>query len=358
MLLSLGFIRFIFLFLSTFFITTFAAAYPKGSLYIKIALGLCLGVGFSFVLIGLDKFLRKWKLRSLFTVMLGLFVGFILSRALLLIFHTMMDVTSISIYVAPQILELLKMTLVLFSLYVGTIMVYSSSKELAISIPYIHFHNKGGKNKTILPDFTVLCDPRMIDLASTGLIDHQLAIPKFMIEDLYHQLETHEEPQKTKAKKSLETIKKLEAIPSLSLEYIDIDYPEIKDFTSKLLRLARKTESHILTADNSKAQHSSFDAIRIINLNTLSAALKPTMQTGEVIKIKIQRFGKEPKQGVGYLEDGTMVVVNGAGNCIGEIIDAQVLSVKHTNSGRLIFCNAYEEDLLCQEYENELLHEQ
>lgn len=171
-------------------------------------------------------------------------------------------------------------------------------------------------------------------------------------------MESYDDPQKTKARKCLETLKKLEGIPSLGMQYIDIDFPDVKDITNKLLRVARKTDSHILTLDINRIQIPVPDSVRIINLNTLSSALKPSMQTGEVIKIKIQRFGKEPKQGVGYLEDGTMVVVNGAGNCIGEIIDAQVLSVKHTNSGRLVFCNAYEEDALCQEYENELLHEQ
>nr|NGX32845.1 putative PIN and TRAM-domain containing protein YacL [Candidatus Anoxychlamydiales bacterium] len=76
----------------------------------------------------------------------------------------------------------------------------------------------------------------------------------------------------------------------------------------------------------------------------LSNALKPLMQAGEQIKIKIQRYGKEPRQGVGYLEDGTMVVVNGGGDFIGEVIDAQVLSVKHTSSGRMIFCNAFDHE--------------
>ena len=88
----------------------------------------------------------------------------------------------------------------------------------------------------------------------------------------------------------------------------------------------------------------SIEGIRIINIHSLSNALKPLMQAGEFIKIKMQRYGKEPRQGVGYLDDGTMVVVNGGGNYIGETIDAKVLSVKHTTSGRMIFCNAIDEE--------------
>jgi uncharacterized protein YacL len=85
------------------------------------------------------------------------------------------------------------------------------------------------------------------------------------------------------------------------------------------------------------------EGITVVNLHALSNALKPLMQGGELIRIKIQRYGKEPRQGVGYLEDGTMVVVNGGGDYIGDTIEARVLSVKHTSSGRMIFCNVAEE---------------
>ncbi|NNM43954.1 MAG: TRAM domain-containing protein [Chlamydiae bacterium] len=355
---SLGFIRFFFIILSTFFITTFMVASPKGSLLSNTVLGISVGISFSLALIVLDTFFRKWKLRSFSIVLLGLLFGYLMSQALLLSFNTLIDITSISIHAPASLLEFLKLGIVLFSLYLGTIMVHSSSKELAVSIPFVNFQNKGGRSKTVLPDLSTLCDSRIIDLASSGLLDQQIVVPKFLVEELYVQMESYDDPQKTKARKCLETLKKLEGIPSLGMQYIDIDFPDVKDITNKLLRVARKTDSHILTLDINRIQIPVPDSVRIINLNTLSSALKPSMQTGEVIKIKIQRFGKEPKQGVGYLEDGTMVVVNGAGNCIGEIIDAQVLSVKHTNSGRLVFCNAYEEDALCQEYENELLHEQ
>lgn len=355
---SLGFIRFFFLLLNTFFITTFIISSAKGSLFANTILGLSIGVSFSVGLIFLDTFFRRWKLRAFSTVVIGLLFGYLLSETLLLCLRHVLDITSISIYLAPSSVEFCKLAIVLFSLYLGTIMVHISSKELSISIPFVHFQSKSGKTRTILPDLSTLCDPRIIDLASSGLLDNLLVVPKFLVQELYIQIESPEDNIKAKAKKSLETLKKLESIPSLEMQYIDMDFSEIKDVTNKLLTVARKTEGRILTLDLGKIQLPFPDSVRTINLNTLSSALKPSMQSGEVIKIKIQRFGKEPKQGVGYLEDGTMVVVNGAGNCIGEIIDAQVLSVKHTSSGRLVFCNAFEEDTICQEYESELLHEQ
>jgi uncharacterized protein YacL len=86
------------------------------------------------------------------------------------------------------------------------------------------------------------------------------------------------------------------------------------------------------------------EGITVVNIHALSNALKPLMEGGELIRIKIQRYGKEPRQGVGYLEDGTMVVVNGGGDYIGDTIEARVLSVKHTTSGRMIFCNVADEE--------------
>lgn len=111
-------------------------------------------------------------------------------------------------------------------------------------------------------------------------------------------------------------------------------------------------DGSLLSSDISKVQLPSIEGITVVNMHALSNALKPLMQAGEPIKIKVQRVGKEPKQGVGYLEDGTMVVINGGGDFIGETIDAKVLSVKHTSSGRMIFCNASGDDV-CLVYDEE-----
>jgi uncharacterized protein YacL len=153
-----------------------------------------------------------------------------------------------------------------------------------------------------------------------------------------------DENSKSRARRCLDVAKKLEGISHLELRYNDTDFPEVKDIMGKLVRLARLLDANIMSSDITRVQMSSIEGITVVNMHALSNALKPLMQAGEFIKIKIQRYGKEPRQGVGYLEDGTMVVVNGGGDYIGEIIEARVLSVKHTTSGRMIFCNASEED--------------
>jgi uncharacterized protein YacL len=273
-----------------------------------------------------------------------LFIGFFMGEALVLIFSAVLDISAATIHFNAQSLEIIKIGLFLFGTYLGTIMTLRASDELYVSIPFVKFTPTAQKKKDLIIDASVLADARIIDLASSGMIDHHLVLPRFLLKDLYAQTEMSDEMTRSKAKRSLEVVKKLEQLPGLEMRYNDTDFPEVKDPMSKLLRLARLLDGNILTADISRVQISAIEGVRIINIHALSNALKPLMQAGERIKIKIQRFGKEPRQGVGYLEDGTMVVVNGGGAFIGDTIDALVLSVKHTSSGRMIFCNALDEE--------------
>ncbi len=338
--LSLVFMRIFFLLLSVFFMTTFMISSPNGSTLHNGLIGIGIGVLFSLLLFSFDILFRRFNLRSFNIAVIGIFIGYLMGEALVLIFDAILDISSLSITLEPQLLEIIKIALFLFGIYLGTIMTLRAADELYVSIPFVKFTPTTQKKKDILIDGSILADTRIIDLAASGLLDHQLIIPRFLIKELYAHIESPDEVIKTKAKRSLEVIKKLEQIAYLEVRFNEIDFPEVKEIPLKLIRLARLLDSNILTADISKLQTASVENIRVINIHALSNALKPLMQTGEYIKIKIQRRGKEPMQGVGYLEDGTMVVVNGGGDFIGEQIDAQVLSVKHTSSGRMIFCNS------------------
>jgi len=143
------------------------------------------------------------------------------------------------------------------------------------------------------------------------LLDNYLVIPRFIITEFYALNERGDEAARYKARRSLEVVKKLETLPSLGLRYTDTDFTDVKDPMEKLIKLSRLLDANILTADVSQIQQSTVEDIRIIKFQQLCNALKPLSQSGEFINIKIQRYGKEPRQGVGYLVDGTMVVVNG-----------------------------------------------
>lgn len=342
--LAIAFTRTLFMILSIFFMTLYMISGPEGTTWGNLIGGLSLGVILGLLLIGFEFLFRRFNLRSFNVAVIGLFIGYFMGLALVLVFNTILDISAASIHLEPRVLEVIKIALYLFGIYLGTLMTIRASDELYISIPFIRFSPTVHKKKDLVIDTSVLTDARILDMASSGIIDHHLILPRFIVKDLYVQAESQDENEKAKAKRALETIKKLEHLPELDMRYNDTDFLEVKEPMSKLIRLSRLLDANIITADISRIQMATIEGIKVINLHNLSNALKPLMQAGEHIKIKIQRYGKEPRQGVGYLEDGTMVVVNGGGEYIGETIDAIVLSVKHTTSGRMIFCNAPDEE--------------
>lgn len=339
----LAFIRIFFAIISIFFMTTFMLSRPEGTWLTNGLLGILIGIVFNLLLMGFDFIFRKFNLRSFNIVIIGLFIGYLMGRALVLIFDVILDLSSISFVLSPQVLEIIKIAIFLFGTYLGSVMTLRSSDELYVSIPFVKFAPSAQKKRDLLVDSSVLADARIFDLCSTGILDKHLVLPRFIIKELYGQTESGEEAVKSRARQCLDTIKQMEQLQNLEIRFNDTDFPEVKDIGSKFIRLARLIDANILTADINRAQMGSIEGIQVVNIHSLSNALKPLMETGEMVRIKVQRHGKEPRQGVGYLDDGTMVVINGGGNYIGEVVDAQVLSVKHTSSGRMIFCNVIEE---------------
>jgi len=342
MTISMLFIRILYCLISIIFSASFAMQNFTGEpLFVRLSMGLLGGLLLSGILVAIDLGVKRFNLRSFNTAMLGLFFGYVMAQAILMIFDGIVGHEVASTSYMP-----LRFFIFLIASYLGMTMTARAAGEIHASIPFIEFKQTTFKKKDILIDTSILNDSRIIDLASTGLLDHHLIMPKFAFKELQNLVETGEEVAKAKARRCLEVLKKLETIPSLDLRFVDTDFPEIKDSMAKLVQIARFLDTNIITSDINRIQQSSIEAVRIINIHMLSHALKPITQAGESISIKIQRYGKEARQGVGYLDDGTMVVVNGGAEFIGETIKAYVLSVKHTSSGRMIFCNAAEDGSL------------
>jgi len=337
MSISISFIRIVFMCLTVLLTGTYLySTAPFFSAPISGLIGLGIGLGLSFAFISVDRFVRRFNLRAFIIALMGLFVGYLMGQAVILIVDA-------ALQPAPEITQPLNAAILLFNTYLGMIFTARASESLYVCIPFVKLTPTTNKKKDIIIDSSILTDARIIDLAASGLLDQTLIMPRFIVNTLYEMDDDADESQRNRAHRSLEVLKKLEALPQLKLRYSDVDIPEAKDNVNKVLRLARLIDANILTADINRIQQSSVEGVTVINIHSLSNALKPMMQTGETINIKVQRYGKEPRQGVGYLEDGTMVVINGGGNFIGETIEVHVLSVKHTSSGRMIFSNAVEE---------------
>lgn len=336
------FVRSLFILISIFFITIFLlnseASSPRTTTFVTLIYGFLIT---TFILF-FDRLLRRITFRLFNLTIVGLIFGYLMGFCLTLIFTTLLDISLFNINY--NTLTLFKFSFFICSLYLGIILSYRYSEELCLSIPFIKLQPTINKNKGLILDSDVLADPRIIDLAATGLLDQRLILPRFVINEVQMECQSKDELEQQRAKRTLENIKKLETMGELNLIYKEDDFPKVKYSIDKTIHLARIIDADILTAtDYSKIQSTEREKFKIITLHALSKALKPLMQHGEYLTIKVQRLGKEEKQGVGYLEDGTMVVVNGGGDFIGGTIEARVLSVKHTQSGRLVFCNLIED---------------
>lgn len=292
------------------------------------------------VIVG-SKFLKETSLKSLNIVVIGLFLGYLMTH---LLFSMIRTVDSVGLFEFPKnYLLLTKMSIYLVCSYLGMVFVHKAQDSWTLSIPFVRLIPAVDRKKDFLLDQAVLTDPRLIDLAATGLFDQRLILPRFVLFECKKGLDQEGDLDKQKSRRILEIVQRLEEIPGLNLRIDEHDFPEIKEVQYKLVQLARLLDAHILTSDPSGINSTSYEGLKWINLFSLSNALKPIVQMGETFQIKIQRYGKEPLQGVGYLDDGTMVVVNGGSEFLGEMIPVQVLSVKHTPTGRMIFCNSSKE---------------
>jgi uncharacterized protein YacL len=342
--MAIVFTRILFSILSLFFMTTYMVHYPVGSLSMKILTGICLSGTFILLLMAAEVFLKKCSLRLFNIATVGIFSGYLLGKGVVLVFDTIIHATSLGVRLNTPAEEVLKISIYLITLYLGTLLAFRFSDEFHITIPFVKFSHQGLRKKDLIVDSHLLSDSRIIDFCSHGLLNNQLIVPKFLIKDLQSNFESNDEGVKTKSKRTLEILKKLETMPSLCLRYCETDFSEIKDISQKLVRLAKLLEANIFTSDPNRSHTPAIDEVLFINFYGFSSTPKPLTPPGDTITIKIQRYGKEPKQGVGYLEDGTMVVVNNGGEYIGEIIDTQVISVKQTSAGRIIFTNAIVEE--------------
>lgn len=337
------FFKLIFTLLSALFFTLFTATtFAYGFTPFSATIGIVSGVLFSAIVFTADVFFKRVSLKQLNILTLGLFFGYLLGQSVTLVLSAAINLAALAIW--PETVSLIKAGIFLFSVYFGISFTAKAAEEIHASIPFVKFKPSTQKKKDYILDFTALCDTRLIDLAAAGLLDNHLILPRFILKDIYEKAESQQDQANNRARRAMEVLKKLEELPELNLKTVETDFPEIKDLQGKLVRLARLRDAYMLTAEANQIEQSSIEGIRIINMHNLAKALKPLTQAGEFITIKVQRYGKEARQGVGYLDDGTMVVINGGAEFIGEMIKAQVLSVKHTSSGRMIFCNALEDE--------------
>jgi uncharacterized protein YacL len=191
-------------------------------------------------------------------------------------------------------------------------------------------------------DTSAIIDGRIADICETGFMEGAFIIPQFVLYEIQHIADLQDPVRKTRGRRGLDILHRLQKQNRVKVKIVDVDFPRLKDVDSKLIALAKSLQGKIITNDYNLNKVAELQGISVLNMNELATALKPAILPGEQFSVKIVKEGKEYGQGIGYLDDGTMVVVDDARKLLGKTADVVVTSLLQTTSGRMIFAKLKE----------------
>jgi uncharacterized protein YacL len=199
------------------------------------------------------------------------------------------------------------------------------------------FRTAAPRRRYKILDTSVIIDGRIADICETGFMDGTLVIPQFVLKELQLVADSSDSMKRNRGRRGLDILQKIQKMSGIDVSVSDIDFPDVREVDLKLIELARTLQGKIVTNDFNLNKVAQLRGVEVLNINELANSLKPVVLPGEVMKVFILKEGKEYNQGVAYLDDGTMVVVDNARKAIGKTIDVVVTSVLQTTAGKMIF---------------------
>lgn len=308
-----------------FALLAFLAGYFTAPVQSRLLGGL-IGIGSAAVIVTIEILFSRVSVRKIFLGVVGLVVGLVSA-------HLLVDF----IYLIPGRPETENFVRILvyylFSyLGINVALRYSGKWEVIIGAGSIE-----ARKAPLIVDSNVIIDGRLSDIVQTGFLDYQLIVPQFVIKELQVIADSADDNKRQRGRRGLDMLNKLKREERVELRVAEIDYPHIKDTDAKLIEYARSIRAGILTNDFNLSQAAEVQNIRILSINSLSMVLKPRYLQGDRLVIRIVKPGKEATQGVGYLDDGTMVVVENGRRRIGETVETQIVKSIQTSTGRMLF---------------------
>jgi uncharacterized protein YacL len=290
------------------------------------------GVG---ALIGSAIVLFEWKLRKVsLKRLIGAAVGSILGICGAYLFALVIR-SSVPEGHTQSFLQILVMLLMA---YVGLIVGANKGDLLNLSaLGGIFGGEKQGKKSYKILDTSVIIDGRIADIAETGFLDGVIVTPQFVLRELQLVADSADSLKRNRGRRGLDILQRLQKVANLQIQIVEDDFPAIREVDLKLIELAKLYEGKIITNDFNLNKVAQLQGVEVLNINELANSLKPIVLPGETMRVFILKEGKEYNQGVAYLDDGTMVVVDNARKMIGKTIDVSVTSVLQTTAGKMIF---------------------
>jgi len=292
-------------------------------------IGMAIGGTAALLMIFLEAGLRKVSVSGLSSAVFGLILGLIMSKLV----GDAFSVTPLS----PATLNTIRVTLTLIFCYLGMVMAVRGKDEFNIIIPYVRLRRQGASEEVTLIDTSVIIDGRITDIFKTKFLCGKILIPRFVLKELQQIADSTDPIKRQRGRRGLEILHAIQKEAGTDIAISEEDFPEIPEVDAKLVKLGKLLDAKILTVDYNLNRVAGIQGVKVLNINELANAIKPVVFPGEHMMIRLIKEGKEHNQAIGYLNDGTMVVVEDARKLLGQEVKVVVTSALQTQAGRMVF---------------------
>jgi uncharacterized protein YacL len=305
----------------------------EGFNYVGILVGLTVGL----LLVAVEQRLRRVPGKAIFHGLVGFTGGLLAGRVV---------AAAVGSFLAgfpPSVGAFAQGLCLVGGAYLGTLVALDKGREFnfASFIRVLKEPPRGESYKLL--DTSVIIDGRIADITETGFLEGTLVIPQFILRELQHIADSSDPLKRNRGRRGLDILQKIQKKPDIRVEISDMDFPEIREVDNKLVAMAKALNAKIVTNDFNLNKVAELRGVGVLNINELTNALRPVVLPGEDMRVYVLKEGKEYNQGIAYLDDGTMVVVDNGRRHIGQTIDVCVTSVLQTTAGRMIFSKLKEE---------------
>ena len=320
--------------------STPAAAERMNFVYMYILIPPLAAVGVILV----DMFWRRKRLNVLGGLFFGLVAGLVIAYVITLVFNVIGSIFP-DLLLNP-VFPLAKWLLGAMAVFLCVTIVLQTKDEFRFIIPYVEFSKNSKGNQPMLLDTSAIIDGRIADIVETKILQSELVVPRFVLAELQTIADSADKLKRNRGRRGLDSLQRLQNTEITEISILEVHVPTVSqapDVDAKLVALGEHLNAKIVTNDYNLNKVASLRGVEVININDLANALKPVVLPGEQMEVKIIKQGEEAGQGIGYLDDGTMIVVDRGRGFIGKMIPLTVTSVLQTSAGRMIFGKAEEE---------------
>lgn len=317
--------------LLVFFLFIFSG-YFMGRIYDAVPVGIGIGLLTGAIALLFERLFKTVAVGKIIGGVAGLSVGLIFAK--LLLFPLRM--------IAPDLSTASFVLTALFG-YGGLLIGLKKGENLTIPGLFRIMRGQGTENNVKILDTSVIIDGRIADVCEAGFLDGIFLLPQFILQELQHIADSPDSLKRARGRRGLDVLHRVQKMAHITVRITDEDFPKIKEVDAKLVALGRAHDAKVVTNDFNLNKVAELQGVSVLNINELANALKPVVLPGETLKVFVIKEGKEYNQGVSYLDDGTMVVVENGRKLIGKNAEVTVTSVLQTTAGRMIFSKTKEE---------------